>query len=91
MLRPEANSTDYVAVPHAEVQVNEFYKHIAHDLLELKRMKQLMVWCGSRALPEKPSGQVKDASAIMAGKIRSADVTWTFTNERQRESYKKSC
>jgi len=31
-------------------------------------MKQLLTWCGARALPEKPSGNVKDINAIMAGK-----------------------
>ena len=55
-------------MPHAEVETREFYKHIAQDLLEPKRMKQLLVWCGSRALPEKPSGDVEDASTRMMGK-----------------------
>lgn len=32
-------------------------------------MKQLLTWCGTRALPGKPSGSVKDANAIMAGKF----------------------
>jgi kinetochore protein Mis13/DSN1 len=32
-------------------------------------MKQLITWCGSRALPEKPSGDVKNANAIMAGEF----------------------
>jgi kinetochore protein Mis13/DSN1 len=31
-------------------------------------MKQLLTWCGSRALPEKPSGTVKNANAIMAAR-----------------------
>ena len=31
-------------------------------------MKQLLTWCGSRMLPEKPSGDIKDANAIMAGR-----------------------
>jgi kinetochore protein Mis13/DSN1 len=36
-------------------------------------MKQLLTWCGSRALPEKPSGTVKNANAIMASKPELSD------------------
>jgi hypothetical protein len=38
-------------------------------------MRQLLTWCGSRALPEKPSGNVKDANAIMAGRCTDSSVT----------------
>lgn len=55
------------ALPHSEVEVREFYKYIEQSLPEPRRMKQLLTWCGSRALPPKPSGDVKNASAIMAG------------------------
>lgn len=37
-------------------------------------MKQLLTWCGSRALPEKPSGDVKDANAIMAGQCMNLEL-----------------
>ena len=30
-------------------------------------MKQLLVWCGSRALPEKPLGEVENANERMTG------------------------
>ncbi|KAK4546932.1 hypothetical protein LTR36_001664 [Oleoguttula mirabilis] len=43
-----------VAMPHAEVPATEFYKHISADLTEPRRMRCLMGWCGSRALPPKP-------------------------------------
>jgi len=56
------------AVPHAEVETRDFYKHIEQSLPEPRRMKQLLTWCGARALPEKLSGNVKDINAIMAGK-----------------------
>lgn len=62
-----ADTVGDVAVPHAEVPVEEFYKHIEQSLPEPRRMKQLLTWCGTRALPDKPSGEVKDANAIMAG------------------------
>ncbi|OCK79386.1 hypothetical protein K432DRAFT_330320, partial [Lepidopterella palustris CBS 459.81] len=54
------------AVPHAEVETKDFYKHIEQSLPEPRRMKQLLTWCGTRALPEKPLGNVKDTNAIMA-------------------------
>ncbi|KAH0286668.1 hypothetical protein M436DRAFT_50379 [Aureobasidium namibiae CBS 147.97] len=41
------------AEPHSQVETNEFYKHISQDLVEPKRMRQLLLWCGHRALPEK--------------------------------------
>lgn len=63
----QADTADGVAVPHAEVQAEEFYKHIEQSLPEPRRMKQLLTWCGTRALPDKPAGEVKDSSAILAG------------------------
>lgn len=58
------------AVPHSEVNTMEFYKHISQDLTEPRRMRQLLVWCGNRALPPKPSsGLAPDESqARHAGK-----------------------
>ncbi|KAL1606390.1 hypothetical protein SLS60_003793 [Paraconiothyrium brasiliense] len=56
------------ALPHSEVEVRDFYKYIEQSLPEPRRMKQLLTWCGSRALPEKPSGDVKNANAIMAAR-----------------------
>lgn len=57
-------------MPHSEVDTQEFYKHISQDLIEPKRMRQLLLWCGHRALPEKSRGQVDAAetAAMHAGK-----------------------
>jgi len=63
-------STDEVAaLPHSEVEVRNFFKYIEQSLPEPRRMKQLLTWCGSRALPDKPSGDVKNVNAIMAGEF----------------------
>ena len=51
------------AVPHAEVGTAEFHKHISQDLTEPKRMRQLLVWCGKRALPEKPGANLTPAES----------------------------
>jgi kinetochore protein Mis13/DSN1 len=57
------------ALPHKEVATSEFYKHIASEgLSEPRRMKQLLTWCATRALSDKPSGSRSvDDSARLAG------------------------
>lgn len=57
---------DYVAVPHADVAIADFYKHIEQSLPEPRRMKQLLTWCGTRALPEKAHGGTGDAGEMLA-------------------------
>lgn len=59
-----------IALPHSSVETSEFYKHINQDILEPRRMKQLLVWCGTRALPEKPTGTAENVNAILAGQYR---------------------
>ncbi|KAK0987983.1 hypothetical protein LTR91_002696 [Friedmanniomyces endolithicus] len=66
------------ALPHTEVPTAEFYKHISADLTEPRRMRCLLGWCGTRALPPKPEAP-KDSSqasslefqALQAGKSRA--------------------
>lgn len=56
------------ALPHDEVESSEFYKHIESDgLPEPRRMRQLLTWCGTRALGEKPSFSSEDSHARLAG------------------------
>lgn len=65
------------AEPHSQVETNEFYKHISQDLVEPKRMRQLLLWCGHRALPEKSGGGQMDAAetaAMHAGMFNSNTV-----------------
>ena len=61
--------TDYeIALPHDEVESSEFYKHIESDgLSEPRRMKQLLTWCGTRAMAERPSFISEDSNARLAG------------------------
>lgn len=68
------------AVPHSEVETQELYKHISQDLVEPKRMRQLLTWCGTRALPEKPSG----------GQIDAAETAAMHAGEWQRRHF-SSC
>jgi kinetochore protein Mis13/DSN1 len=55
-----------VAVPHADVDSRDFYKHIEQSLPEPRRMKQLLTWNGTRALPEKVNGGSGDADEMFA-------------------------
>jgi kinetochore protein Mis13/DSN1 len=59
------------AIPHREVETTEFYKHIeAEGLSETRRMKQLLIWIGERALGERPSHGDPDSAAYLAGEKR---------------------
>lgn len=42
------------AMPHADVETSRFYTHIETGLPEPRRMRQLLTWCATRALLEKP-------------------------------------
>ncbi|KAK3370230.1 Mis12-Mtw1 protein family-domain-containing protein [Podospora didyma] len=57
------------ALPHREVDPAEFYKHIsAEGLSEPRRMKQLLIWCGERALSEKPPHGKHGSSAVLGAR-----------------------
>ncbi|KAI8932168.1 hypothetical protein NX059_011050 [Plenodomus lindquistii] len=71
------------ALPHSEVEVRDFYKYIEQSLPEPRRMKQLLTWCGSRALPEKPSGDVKNANAIMAARAIQQELIDDFASRTE--------
>ena len=68
------------ALPHSEVEARDFYKYIEQSLPEPRRMKQLLTWCGSRALPVKPSGDVKNANAIMAARAIQQELIDEFAS-----------
>jgi len=56
------------ALPHREIDPAEFHKYIAPEgLSEPRRMKQLLIWCGERALSEKPPHGSRGSSAILGG------------------------
>ncbi|KAL9096043.1 MAG: hypothetical protein Q9165_001565, partial [Trypethelium subeluteriae] len=70
-------------VPHAEVETSEFYKLISQDLPEPRRMKQLLTWCGTRALPSKPSGIVEGSNAIMAARVIQEELLKEFSSRSE--------
>ncbi|KAF5704094.1 kinetochore mis13 [Fusarium mundagurra] len=57
------------ATPHREVDPADFYKHIeAEGLTEPRRMKQLLTWCGERALAGKPPHGTPNSNAILGAR-----------------------
>ncbi|KAL2115732.1 hypothetical protein VTJ04DRAFT_9987 [Mycothermus thermophilus] len=57
------------ALPHREVDPAEYYKYIAADgLPEPRRMKQLLIWCGEKALKKKPPHGTKASSAVLGAR-----------------------
>ncbi|OJJ36509.1 hypothetical protein ASPWEDRAFT_107047 [Aspergillus wentii DTO 134E9] len=69
------------ALPHKEVDTADFYKHIASDgLPEPRRMRQLLTWCGTRAVADKPSGSgSEDASARLAARVIQEELLKDFS------------
>lgn len=72
-------ATSNAALPHSKVSTAEFYKHISAELTEPRRMRCLLGWCGTRALPPKPEApKDKTASshlefqALQAGTLQSS-------------------
>ena len=63
-----------VALPHSEVEVTDFYKHIESEgLPEPRRMRQLLTWCATRAMGHQSGGspqshpEYENQSARLAG------------------------
>lgn len=74
-------ASGHSAIPHPEVDASEFFKHIEADgLSEPRRMKQLLTWCGERALSEKPKIGTVGANAVLGGEwiwsYAAACVCW---------------
>ena len=48
--RISSTGNGYVAVPHEDVRVQDFYRHLDSSLPEPQRMKQILLWCCKRVL-----------------------------------------
>ncbi|KAJ6157619.1 hypothetical protein N7470_005211 [Penicillium chermesinum] len=64
------------AMPHPKVGTEEFFKHIADSgLPEPRRMRQLLVWCATRAMgAEKSSSRSEDPSARLAARVIQEEI-----------------
>ncbi|WKT53695.1 Kinetochore-associated protein Dsn1/Mis13 [Fusarium oxysporum f. sp. vasinfectum] len=62
------------AIPHRAVNPADYYKHIeAEGLTEPRRMKQLLTWCGERALAGKPPHSTPNSNAILGARAIQAN------------------
>ncbi|KAJ5577315.1 hypothetical protein N7535_004241 [Penicillium sp. DV-2018c] len=71
------------ALPHREVGTADFYKHIADEgLPEPRRMRQLLIWCATRAIGDKPTGgsNSDDQSARLAARVIQEEILREFSN-----------
>ncbi|TLD21465.1 hypothetical protein PspLS_08864 [Pyricularia sp. CBS 133598] len=74
------------ALPHREVNAGEFYKHIEADVMEPRRMKQLLTWCGERALLDRPAhGSVDsmNSNAILGARAIQDQLLKDFGNKSE--------
>ncbi|KAL6232279.1 hypothetical protein BDW75DRAFT_218032 [Aspergillus navahoensis] len=77
------------ALPHDKVDTAEFYKHIAADgLVEPRRMRQLLIWCGTRSLLDKPSGSRSgDESARLAARVIQEELVKEFASNPELSNW----
>ena len=74
-----------LALPHNEVEVSDFYKHIEADgLPEPRRMRQLLTWCATRFLDPKPMGaDFENSSAISAARVIQEELLKDLGNKSE--------
>ncbi|KAJ5106037.1 hypothetical protein NUU61_003384 [Penicillium alfredii] len=77
------------ALPHREVGTADFYKHIADDgLSEPRRMRQLLIWCATRAMGDKPSGShSEDQSARLAARVIQEELLKEFSSNSELSNW----
>lgn len=66
--------TASLALPHASIIPQDFYRHISPELPGPVRMKQLLAWCGRRAIDAQPSS----ASNKKAEELGKASLLDTY-------------
>ncbi|EKV16120.1 Mis12-Mtw1 family protein [Penicillium digitatum PHI26] len=79
-----------LALPHREVGTADFYKHIADDgIPEPRRMRQLLIWCATRAIGEKPSGgsNSDDQSARLAARVIQEELLHDFSSNSELSNW----
>ncbi|KIW03699.1 uncharacterized protein PV09_05014 [Verruconis gallopava] len=85
-----ANQNELTAVPHSDVDIKDFYKHIEQSLLEPKRMRQLLTWSATRALPPKAHGGSGNASETFiqeAARSIIEDLLKDFANKPEMSDW----
>ncbi|KAK5683535.1 hypothetical protein LTS10_005068 [Elasticomyces elasticus] len=79
---------DDTALPHTEVPTAEFFKHISADITEPRRMRCLLGWCGTRALPPKPEAP-KDSSLVEGREFQALQAARVIQAELSQDLVSK--
>jgi kinetochore protein Mis13/DSN1 len=84
-IRIDSRLTGATALPHDEVEVTDFYKHIESEgLPEPRRMRQLLTWCTTRSLDQKPMGaSFEESSAIAAARVIEDELLKDLANKSE--------
>ncbi|KAI9889749.1 MAG: hypothetical protein M1814_004951 [Vezdaea aestivalis] len=77
------------AIPHKEVAVKDFYKHIASDgISEPRRMKQLLTWCATRVMGEKAAyASGVEGSARAAARVIQEELLKDIANRSEMSDW----
>lgn len=84
----ESFGAGILANPHPSVDYPEFYTHISPELPEALRIRQLLVWCSSRALSSTSAPTIPSPSEPLP-KLKSSQQT--VLREMQDELMKMLC
>ena len=73
------------ALPHSEVEISDFYKHIESDgLPEPRRMRQLLIWTATRCLDQREmGGNFEDSSAVSAARVVEEELLKDLANRSE--------
>ncbi|KFZ02057.1 hypothetical protein V500_00466 [Pseudogymnoascus sp. VKM F-4518 (FW-2643)] len=74
------------ATPHEAIPSHEFYKYIESSLPEPRRMRQLLTWCGERALGERP-GIGEGTAAVLAARQIQEEVLKEFDSRSELSNW----
>ncbi|ORX88424.1 hypothetical protein K493DRAFT_319483 [Basidiobolus meristosporus CBS 931.73] len=74
----------FISLPHPSVSEADFFKHISPELPDPVRMKQLLVWCGRRAMDKQTS---KDQEALELAKAIQEEIMAKLVNNEVSTSW----
>lgn len=77
----------FVAVPHDDVAVEEFYKHFDQSMPEPHRMRQLLIWCGKRVLSKEKKPKKRNLTAINIAKVIKQELIKDLTMGKLNTSW----
>ncbi|CAG8776452.1 5346_t:CDS:2, partial [Racocetra fulgida] len=83
--RASSIGNGFVARPHPDVNSNEFFRHIQAEMPEPIKLRQLLVWCGQRALDKQTSA---DENALKIEKtLPKKPHPQNIVNQRKLEEH----